>query len=343
MRPGSRLRGRIEQAEPGEVDEVTIGKVAVLTSGGDAPGMNAAIRSVVRTAAAAGVETVGIRSGYRGLMAADTVPLDLRSVGGIIARGGTILGSARALDFHTPAGQEYAVGVLRDLGAGGLIVIGGNGSQSGALTLHRAGFPTVGVASTIDNDLGGVDTSIGVDTALNTAVELVDRLRDTASSHHRAFVVEVMGRNSGYIALMTGIAGGAELILTPEAPISIDRATQALRDAYAAGKSHFIVVVAEGSPLKATALLEHLSQHPEFEARLSILGHLQRGGAPLVFDRLLATRTAAAATEALLAGQSGVMAGLVKGRIELVSIETAIQPVSKVTPELCALADSLAR
>jgi 6-phosphofructokinase 1 len=325
------------------IHHVSIEKIAVLTSGGDSPGMNAAIRSVVRTAAAAGVETIGIRSGYRGLMEADTLPLDLRSVGGIITRGGTILGSARAIDFKTTSGQEHAIGVLRKFGAGGLVVIGGNGSQAGTVALHRAGFPTVGVASTIDNDLGGVDTSIGVDTALNTAVELVDRLRDTASSHHRAFVIEVMGRNSGYIALMTGIAGGAELILTPESPISLERVTQAVHDAHAARKSHFIVVVAEGSPIRATTLFEHLSTFPEYESRLSILGHLQRGGPPLVFDRLLAARTAAAATAALLAGQSGVVAGLVNGRIQLILAEHAIQPVSKVTPELCALADVLAR
>jgi 6-phosphofructokinase 1 len=305
--------------------------------------MNAAIRSVVRTAAAAGVETIGIRSGYRGLMEADTIPLDLRGVGGIITRGGTILGSARAIDFKTTYGQEHAIGVLREIGVGGLVVIGGNGSQAGALALHCAGLPTVGVASTIDNDLGGVDTSIGVDTALNTAVELVDRLRDTASSHHRAFVIEVMGRNSGYIALMTGLAGGAELILTPESPISIERVTEAMHNAHAARKSHFILVVAEGSPIRAHAVFEHLAAFPDYEARLSILGHLQRGGPPLVFDRLLATRTAAAATAALLAGKSGLMAGLVNGRIQLIPAEQAIQPVSKVTPELCALADVLAR
>jgi 6-phosphofructokinase 1 len=322
---------------------VPIEKIAVLTSGGDAPGMNAAIRSVVRTAAAAGVETIGIRSGYRGLMEANTIPLDVRSVGGIITRGGTILGSARAPEFKTAEGVRRGIEFLRDLGVAGAIVIGGNGSQSGALALHQAGFPTVGVASTIDNDLGGVDTSIGVDTALNTAVELVDRLRDTASSHHRAFVIEVMGRNSGYIALMTGIAGGAELILTPESPISLERVTEAMHDAHAARKSHFIVVVAEGSPIRAITLFEHLATFPEFETRLSILGHLQRGGPPLVFDRLLATRTAAAATAALLAGKSGVMAGLVNGRIRLIPAERAIQPISKVTPELCALAEVLAR
>ncbi len=318
-------------------------KIAVLTSGGDAPGMNAAIRSVVRVAAASGVETVGVRSGFLGLMDGNFVPLDLRSVGGLITRGGPILGSARALDFKTDEGQSRAVHQLERAGIEGLIVIGGNGSQTGALAMHQAGLPTMGVASTIDNDLGGVDTSIGVDTALNTAVQLIDRIRDTASSHHRAFVVEVMGRHSGYIALMSGIAAGAELILTPEVPVDKEQATRALRSAYAAGKSHFVVVAAEGSPLKAIELLDHLTTFPEFEARLSILGHLQRGGSPLVFDRLLATRTAAAATAGLIDGRSGLMAGLIRGRISLIPIETAIEPVDKVTPELCALAEVLAR
>lgn len=318
-------------------------KIAVLTSGGDAPGMNAAIRSVVRTAAASDVETVGVRSGFRGLMDGDFVPLDVRSVGGIITRGGTMLGSARALEFKTDDGQARAVHQLERAGVDGLIVIGGNGSHTGALAMHAAGLPTMGIASTIDNDLGGVDTSIGVDTALNTAVQLIDRIRDTASSHHRAFVVEVMGRRSGYIALMSGIAAGAELILTPEVPVDKDQATRALRAAYAAGKSHFVVVAAEGSPLKASELLDHLTTLPEFEARLSILGHLQRGGSPLVFDRLLATRTAAAAAAGMLEGKSGLMAGLIRGRISLIPIETAIAPVDKVTPELCALADVLAR
>lgn len=322
---------------------MTMRRIAVLTSGGDAPGMNAAIRAVVRCADAAGVETLGVRSGYRGLMDGDLIPLDLRSVGGIITQGGTVLGSARAPGFKEAAGLERALATIARHGVEGLVVIGGDGSHRGALTLHEAGIPIIGVASTIDNDLGGVDTSIGADTALNTALEMVDRLRTTASSHHRAFVVEVMGRHSGYLALMTGIAAGAGLILTPEVPVTLDEAIAAVSYANTAEKSHFLAVAAEGSPLKAAELVRQLSERTEFEMRLSILGHIQRGGPPRVFDRLLATRTAAAAVAALLEGQGGVTAGLVGGGIDMLPFATVIQPTPKVTPELCALANTLAR
>lgn len=317
-------------------------RIGVLTSGGDAPGMNAAIRTVVRTAAASGVQTSGVFRGYQGLMDGNIVPWDIRDVGGIITRGGTILGSARALAFKTVEGRQQAIEQMQRHGLDGLIVIGGNGSQSGSLALHDMGVPVVGVASTIDNDLAEVDTSIGVDTALNTALGMVDRLRDTASSHHRAFVVEVMGRKSGYLALMTGIASGAELILTPEEPVEMATAIQCLHDAYRANKSHFIVIAAEGSPLKAADLVAKLDEIGEYEARLSVLGHVQRGGPPLAFDRLLATRSAKAAVDAIVAGKSGVMAGLVRGRIDLVDTREAIKPVVKVPPELCRLAEMLA-
>jgi 6-phosphofructokinase 1 len=307
--------------------------------------MNAAVRAVVRTALAVGVEVMGIRRGYQGLMAGEAVALDLRSVGGTITRGGTVLGTARAPAFCTEEGQRQAIAQLTSLSIDGLIIIGGNGSQTGALALHGLGMPTIGVASTIDNDLAGVDTSIGVDTALNTALALIDRLRDTASSHHRAFVVEVMGRHSGYLALMAGITSGAELILTPEQPVALETAEATLRAAYAAGKSHFIVVAAEGSPLKAADLATYLNSAGDgaYETRLSVLGHVQRGGSPTAFDRLLATRSAAVATEALLAGRSGIMAGLTHGRFDLIDLETAIQAVSKVELELCQLAEVLAR
>ncbi len=316
-------------------------RIAVLTSGGDAPGMNAAIRSVVRTAAAQGIETWGVHNGFRGLMEGDFEPLDKRSVGGIMLRGGTILGSARAPEFQTIAGQTKALEQLRANDIDGLVVIGGNGSQSGALALHKAGFPTVGVASTIDNDLGLVDTCIGVDTALNTALEMADRLRDTASSHHRAFVVETMGRKSGYLALMTGLAAGAELILTPESPVPPDAVVRAVREALAIGKSHFLVVVAEGSPVSAAEIVDLLNKDGCYETRLSVLGHVQRGGPPLAFDRLLASRSAAAAVDALVQGESGVIAGLSQGSITLVPTEDAIKPTIKVTPELLRLGEVL--
>ena len=317
-------------------------RIAVLTSGGDAPGMNAAIRAVVRTAAARDVATLGVRHGFQGLMDGDFVPLGVRDVGGIIVRGGTVLGSARAVEFRTIEGRRRAADQMRQSEIDGLIVIGGNGSQSGALALHEMGVPVVGIASTIYNDLAYVDTCCGVDTALNTALEMVDRLRDTASSHHRAFVVEVMGRKSGYLALMTGLASGAELILTPEQPVTMLQAFKCVRAAFSAGKSHFLVIAAEGSELKAADLVAEIDQAGDYEARLSVLGHVQRGGAPLAFDRLLATRSAAAAVDGILSGSSGVMAGLTRGRIDLVPTGLAIKPVVKVPPELCRLAETLA-
>ena len=319
-------------------------RIGVLTSGGDAPGMNAALRAVVRTATGAGVEVLGVRGGYRGLLRNEFVPLGPRDVGGILIRGGTMLGSGRVPEFCRPDAPKQALETIRDRGIDGLVVIGGDGSQTGALALHEAGCPTVGVASSIDNYLAGRDTSVGVDTALNTAVELVDRLRDTAFSHHRAFVVEVMGRHSGYLALMIGLASGAKAILTPEWPVSADQVEAALRAAYAAGKKHFIVVVAEGSPLRAAELVESLrNAHQGYEVRLSVLGHVQRGGSPTVFDRVLATRSAATAVDALLGGASGVVAGLVEGRYTLIPTAEAIRDVPKVPAELLELADVLAR
>jgi 6-phosphofructokinase 1 len=322
---------------------MTMRRIAVLTSGGDAPGMNAAIRSVVRNAVHHNIETIGVRNGFRGLIDGRFEVLTNRSVGGIMLRGGTMLGSARAPEFATAEARERALEHLRENAIDGLIVIGGNGSQTGALAMHNAGFPTVGVASTIDNDLSLVDTCIGVDTALNTALQLVDRLRDTATSHHRAFVVEVMGRKSGYLALMTGIAAGAELICTPEAPVSIEEVVQIVQAANAFGKTHFLVVVAEGSPVTAPEITEALKEDGCFEARLSVLGHVQRGGPPLAFDRLLASRSAAAAVNALIQGESGCLAGLAGGEITIVPTAEAILPTRKVTPELLGLGSILSR
>ncbi len=322
---------------------MTIHRLAVLTSGGDAPGMNAAIRSVVRNAVHHGVEAVGVQQGYRGLMTGDFVPLSNRSTGGIMLRGGTMLGSARAPEFATSEGRDKALGHLEQAKIDGLIVIGGNGSQSGTYSLHEAGFPAIGVASTIDNDLSLVDTCIGVDTALNTGLALIDRLRDTATSHHRAFVVEMMGRKSGYLALMAGIASGAEMICTPESPVAIEEIIDTVQSAQRVGKNHFLVVVAEGSPLKAADIVEALNADGCFEARLSVLGHVQRGGAPLAFDRLLGSRSAALAVQALIRGESGSLAGLANGDITLVPLADAILPSRKVTPELLALGAILSR
>ncbi|MGD9712630.1 MAG: ATP-dependent 6-phosphofructokinase, partial [Thermomicrobiales bacterium] len=320
-----------------------IRRLAELTSGGDAPGMNAAIRSVVRNAVHHGLEVYGVRDGYRGLMAGAFEQLTNRSIGGIMLRGGTVLGSARAPSFASEEGRDEALRHLNESGIEALVVIGGNGSQSGSLSLHQAGFQTAGVASTIDNDLSLVDTSIGVDTALNTGLALIDRLRDTATSHHRAFVVEMMGRKSGYLALMAGIASGAEMICTPESPVTIASVIETVQSAHAIGKNHFLVVVAEGSPTTATEIVDALNNDGCFETRLSVLGHVQRGGAPLAFDRLLASRSGAAAVQAIVRGQSGVLAGLARGEITLVPIEEAILLSRKVTPELLALADVLSR
>lgn len=334
----ARLRDRTEK-------EQAMRRIAVLTSGGDAPGMNAAIRAVVRCGIAARADVWGVRNGYAGLMAGDMAPLDLRSVGGIINRGGTMLGTSRPPEMYEEHGQRRAVTQLSARDIDGLMVIGGNGSQSGSLALHRLGVPVVGVASTIDNDLAVVDTTIGVDTALNTAVEAVDRLRDTASSHHRAFIVEVMGRHSGYLATMIALASGAEQLLIPEMPQTIDAVLAGIRESYAAGKSHCIIIVAEGSSLTAATLHDEIrARHAEvFETRLVVLGHTQRGGTPTVFDRLLGTRLGAGAVEALLAGETGVVAGLAEGSVHRIPLADAIQPCVKVNDQLYRLAATLAR
>ncbi|OGO40480.1 MAG: 6-phosphofructokinase [Chloroflexi bacterium RBG_16_57_9] len=293
-------------------------RIAVLTSGGDAPGMNAAIRAVVRTGIGKGWEVFGVYHGFAGLIAGKFAPLGARDVGGIIQRGGTILGSARCPEFKTVAGRNQALRCLAEQAIDALVVIGGNGSQTGAYFLSQAGFPVTGVASTIDNDLYGSEITIGVDTALNIALEAIDRLKTTASSHQRAFLVEVMGRDCGYLALMSAIAGGAEAVVIPEVETDLDTLTRDLQNAYLRGKAHAIVVVAEGAKYNAEKLVAHFKAHQEeigFDLRATTLGHVQRGGAPGAFDRLLGTRLGAAAVEALAAGETGVLAGLLKGEV----------------------------
>ncbi len=288
-------------------------RIAVLTSGGDAPGMNAAIRAVVRGGLAAGLEVVGVRNGYAGLLADELAPLTSRSVGGILRRGGTFLGSARCDDFRQRAGREKALAHLRRHQVDALIVIGGNGSQSGSHALHEMGFPVVGVASTIDNDLEGTDITIGTDTAINVALEAIDRLKVTAESHRRAFLVETMGRDCGYVALMAGIAGGAEVVSLPEHELPPHEIAAELRAAYGRGKSHALAVVAEGARYSAQELVAYFEEHREqtgFSLRVTILGHVQRGAAPTASDRLLASRLGHGAVRALQAGVSGVLVGL---------------------------------
>ena len=320
-------------------------RLAVLTSGGDAPGMNAAIRAVVRRGVSLGLEVLGVRHGYSGLIGGELVPLGPRDVGGIIERGGTILGTSRCPAFLQSQGQELALEQLRAREVGGLVVIGGDGSQAGACALSERGMPVVGVASTIDNDLAGSEPTIGVTTALDVALEAIDRLRVTASSHGRAFLVEVMGRRCGYLALIAGIAGGAEAIMLPEVPQSAEQVAAAIRDAYARGKSHAIVVVAEGAEPNASALADYFERHAErlgFELRLTKLGHIQRGGAPGVFDRMHATLLGAAAVEQLQSGAHGILLGIIGGRVTPTPLASLAGRSKPLDPQLLHLAAALA-
>lgn len=317
-------------------------KIAVLTSGGDAPGMNAAIRAVVRAGLDQGWEVHGVRSGYAGLIAGELTPLQARDVGGIIQQAGTFLGSARCLEFRTDEGKAKALNVLTQAGIDGLVVIGGNGSQTGAHALSALGFPVVGVASTIDNDLYGSEITIGVDTALNIALEAIDRLKATASSHRRGFLVEVMGRDCGYLALMAGIAGGAEAVVIPERELDLDELAQEIRSCYYERKKlHALVVVAEGATYNAARLVQHFKEHRErlgFDLRATILGHVQRGGAPGAFDRLLATRLGAAAVRTLAAGEHGVLMGLLRGEIQATPLAEVVVSRKPLDLELFELA-----
>ncbi len=321
-------------------------KIAVLTSGGDAPGMNAAIRAVVRTGIDRGWEVFGVNQGFEGLITGDFRQLSVRNVGGVIQRGGTILGSTRCAEFKTEEGRLRALRELNQKEIEGLIVIGGNGSQTGSHALSQMGFPVVGIASTIDNDLSGSEITIGVDTALNIALEAIDRLKITASSHERAFLVEVMGRDSGYIALMTGIAGGAEAIVIPEVKTDPEVVAEDLRNAYKRGKAHAIVVVAEGAEYNAEGLSRYFKIHRErlgFDLRATTLGHVQRGGSPSLFDRLLATRFGAAATECLARGKPGIMVGLSGGEVVTTPLDDVVTHKKQLDLSLMDLARVLAQ
>jgi 6-phosphofructokinase 1 len=296
-------------------------RIGVLTSGGDAPGMNAAIRTVVRAAIHYNMEPWAIYRGYHGLIRGEMEPLNSRSVSGIIQRGGTILKSARSDQFRTKEGQEKAAAMLEENGIDSLIVIGGDGSFRGALALEELGIKIIGIPATIDNDIACTDYSIGFDTAVNTVMEAVNKIRDTASSHERVYVVEVMGRDSGYIALFSGLAGGADVILIPEVPYDMAKVCEQIQAANRQGKTYNIVMVAEGvgQPQPPTgdcvdespslAIGRYIQQHTGYETRITILGHIQRGGAPTVRDRLLASRLAYHAIELIYQGKSGKMVG----------------------------------
>lgn len=326
-----------------EANPKHIRKIAVLTGGGDAPGMNACVRAVTRTALDADIEVMGIRRAYSGLMEGDMSPLTARDVGGVIQRGGTFLQTDRFPQFKQLEVQQEAVKKLRAQGIDALVVIGGDGSLTGALALHRLGFPVVGVPASIDNDIWGTNMAIGVDTALNTILEAIDKLRDTASSHRRAFLVEVMGRDCGYLALMSGLCGGAEVILIPEQPMSLEEVKERIEQAYVRGKTHAIIVSSEGSQHHCDDIAAYLKDKGTgFDVRTTILGHVQRGGRPSSFDRLLALRLGNAAVECLLQGETGVMVGLTGRSIEAVSLEEVISQPRHANLEYYELARVLA-
>lgn len=320
-------------------------RIAVLTSGGDAPGMNAAIRAVVRTGLGRQWEVYGVERGYSGLMNGSLKPMGARDVGGIIQHAGTVLGSSRSSDFKKPEGRARAREQLDRFDIEALVVIGGNGTQVGAHELSKEGFPVVGVASTIDNDLHGADITLGSDTALNVALEAIDRLKVTASSHGRAFLVETMGRDCGYLALMAGIAGGAEAIVIPEREIPPEAVAEEIRSAYQRGKPHALVVVAEGARYNAARLVEYFENRDDllgFEFRVTILGHVQRGGTPGAFDRLLGTRLGAAAVQRLAAGEHDILVGLREGRIKPTPLEEVAGRKKELDLDLFELAPTLA-
>ncbi|WP_202080760.1 6-phosphofructokinase [Caldalkalibacillus salinus] len=315
-------------------------KIGVLTSGGDSPGMNAAIRAVVRKALYHGVQVSGIYSGYHGLMNNNIETLDVGSVGDIIHRGGTILGTARSETFKTDEGQYQAIENLKANGIEGLVVIGGDGSFKGAEKLSEKGIAAVGVPGTIDNDIPCTDFTIGFDTALNTVIEAIDKIRDTATSHERTFIIEVMGRDAGDLALWSGLADGAETILIPEEDFTIDDVVSRLNRGYDRGKKHSIIVVAEGIG-SGMDVGHQITDKTGLECRVTVLGHIQRGGTPTAFDRVLASRLGAYAVEQLLQGQKGIMVGLQQNKEVATNISEALERKHTVDHSLCKLAREL--
>ncbi len=317
--------------------------IGVLTSGGDAPGMNACVRAVVRTALGHNLQVKAILQGYEGVMKCLFQEMRPRDVGGIIQKGGTILQTARSKEFMTPAGQEQGYKNLKYAGIDGLVVIGGDGSMRGAQALHQHGLPVIGIPASIDNDIWGTNMAIGVDTALNTIVEAVDKLRDTASSHKRAFLIETMGRRCGYLALMSGVIGGAEMILIPEIETSLDEVIETISQAYVRGKTHAILMVAEGFKYKANEIAQFVEEKSPFQTRVTILGHVQRGGRPTAFDRLLAARFGVAAVDALLRGESGNMVALTGREISLVPLEEVTSKSREANLDYYNMAKMLAK
>lgn len=320
-----------------------IKKIGVMTSGGDSPGMNAAIRSVVRTCAYHNIECLGIYRGYEGLIEGDFKEMTARSVKDIINKGGTILKSARSKEFRTVEGRKAAYEKATAAGMDALVVIGGDGSFTGAMIFNEEfGFPVMGIPGTIDNDIFGTSNTLGFDTALNTVVECIDKIRDTASSHNRLFFVEVMGRDVGHIALNAGVGAGAEEILIPEENLGKERLVESLKRSRASGKTSSIVVVAEGDKTGDSVfdLKVYVEQNmPEYEVRVSVLGHMQRGGAPSCYDRVLASRMGVTAVESLLNGKSNYMVGIRDNVIELCPLDKAVKGKTKIDMELLRVSD----
>ena len=323
----------------------TIKKVGVLTSGGDAPGMNAAIRSVVRACAFYKIECIGIFRGYQGMIEGDFKTLKSKSVNYIINKGGTFLKSARSKKFRTKEGRKMAYDHLVKEGVDALVLIGGDGTFTGGMIFNQEyNFPVIGIPGTIDNDILGTNFTLGYDTALNTAVEAIDKIRDTASSHKRLFFVEVMGRDVGHIALNAGVGSGAEEILVPEENLGLDRLLESLQKSRKTGKSSTIVLVAEGDKTgnNVFELRDYVEENLEgYDVRVSVLGHMQRGGAPSCFDRVLASRMGVKAVESLMAGKKNVMVGTINNKLELYPIEKAVKGHSKIDEELLRVSDIL--
>jgi 6-phosphofructokinase 1 len=302
--------------------------------------MNAAIRAVARAAIYNGLDVIGFRRGYEGLLDGDVIPLTVSSVGGIIHRGGTILRTARSDRFVRPEGVREGLQRLREYDIDALVIIGGDGSFRGAYDLHKLGYPVVGVPGTIDNDMAGTDCTIGFDTACNTALECIEKLRDTASSHERLFLVEVMGRHAGFLALEAAVAAGAEYTLVPEKKFEIDDLCKKLNYARQRGKSHSLIIVAEGV-MSASELSSQLKDTGGYDARIIVLGHIQRGGSPSSFDAVLASRLGLGAVEALLRGESGVMVGRISGRIVTHPIQYAWEEKKDLDEDMMSLVDIL--
>lgn len=322
-----------------------IKNIAVLTSGGDAPGMNAAIRAVVRSCAFYNINCIGVFRGFQGLIEGDFKTLGPRDVKYIVSKGGTILKSARSKEFITPEGRQKAYENLKNNNIDGLIIIGGDGSFTGGLYFSKEfNIPVVGIPGTIDNDIVGTSHTIGFDTALNTAIDAIDKIRDTATSHKRLFFIEVMGRDAGHIALNAGIGAGAEEILIPEENIGLPKLLEKLKRSKASGKSSCIVIVAEGDKTGKNVfeLSEYVEQNlPEYDVRVSVLGHMQRGGSPSCFDRVLASRLGVKAVELLLLGKSQIMVGLINDQVATTPLEKAIKGHTPVDEDLLRISDIL--